>query len=273
MNTMDVIQHNRRAWDRHVENGNRWTIPVDAETIRAARRGDWSICLTPTKPVPRTWFPGDLDRDILCLASGGGQQGPGLAAAGGRVTVFDNSPQQLSQDRSVAERENLTIDLVEGDMGDLSHFSNASFDLVVHPVSNCFVPDVKPVWSEVYRVLRPGGELLAGFVNPVNYLFDEDLAKQGVFQLKYAMPYSDLTSIPENRRLQLYGEDSPLEFGHTLSDQIGGQLKAGFVLLDLYEDIRPDEAIASYLPSFMATRALKPSVSKCYYTRIPKLFV
>lgn len=87
------------------------------------------------------------------------------------------------------------------------------------------------------------------------------------------MPYSDLTSISENRRSHLFGNDSPLEFEHTLSDQIGGQLKAGFVLLDLYEDIRPDEAIARFMPSFVATRALKPRVSKRYYTRIPKLFV
>ena len=81
---------------------------------------------------------------MLCLASGGGQQGPILAAAGANVTVFDNSPRQLAQDRLVADREGLAIETVLGDMADLSAFPDARFDLIVHPVSNVFVPDVRP---------------------------------------------------------------------------------------------------------------------------------
>ena len=92
----------------------------------------------------------------MCLASGGGQQGPILAAAGADVTVFDNSPRQLEQDRYVADRDGLHLQTVEGDMRDLSCFPDESFDLIVHPVSNVFVPDVKPVWREAYRVLKPG---------------------------------------------------------------------------------------------------------------------
>ncbi len=133
---MDVRDYNRRAWNRQVEKGNRWTVPVSPEVTAAARRGEWQIFLTPTKPVPRAWFPALPGRDVLCLASGGGQQGPILAAAGARVTVFDNAPRQLDQDRMVAERDGLEIDVVEGDMRDLSAFPPASFDLIVHPVSN-----------------------------------------------------------------------------------------------------------------------------------------
>ena len=83
--------------------------------------------------------------DVLCLAAGGGQQGPILAAAGADVTVFDNSPRQLAQDRLVADRDGLAIRTIEGDMADLSAFADASFDLVVHPVSNVFAADVRPV--------------------------------------------------------------------------------------------------------------------------------
>ncbi len=93
-----------------------------------------------------------------------------LAAAGARVTVLDNSPRQLTQDRFVADREHLALQLVEGDMADLSQFASESFDLVFHPVSNCFVPDVRPIWREAFRVLRPGGRLVAGFLNPLVYL-------------------------------------------------------------------------------------------------------
>src|SRR5690606_18814003 len=136
----------------------------------AARKGEWSIVLTPTVPVPHAWFPPLAGAAVLCLASGGGQQGPILAAAGARVTVFDNSPQQLAQDRYVARRDNLDLTTVEGDMRDLSAFASDTFDLIVHPVSNVFVPDVRPVWREAFRVLRPGGAMLAGFCNPVLYI-------------------------------------------------------------------------------------------------------
>lgn len=88
---MDVRAYNHKAWNRLVEIGNQWTVPVSTEMISATRRGDWELLLTPTKPVPRNWYPGNLtDLHILCLASGGGQQAPILAAAGAKFTVFDN---------------------------------------------------------------------------------------------------------------------------------------------------------------------------------------
>ena len=104
---MGIREHNRIAWDKQVEWGNPWTIPAGPDTIAAARRGQWGILLTPTKPVPKAWFPELEGCDLLCLASGGGQQGPILAAAGAAVTVFDNSPAQLARDRAVAERDGL----------------------------------------------------------------------------------------------------------------------------------------------------------------------
>ena len=254
---MDVRNINRAAWDSKVEKCNRWTIPVSSDEIALAAQGNWKIYLTPAKPVPREWFQ-DLDGlEILCLASGGGQQGPILSAAGALVTVFDNSPKQLVQDRLVAEREGLNIVTIEGDMRDLSIFSDESFDLIVHPVSNCFVPEVKKVWMEAYRVLRSGGELISGFINPVDYLFDEKQAGKGIYHLKYKMPYSDLSSLSKEERIQIYGEAAPIEFGHSLEDQIGGQLDAGFVVTGFYEDCRNNEKISEYMPSFMATRAIK----------------
>jgi len=218
--------------------------------------------LTPSKPVPRKWFPDLEGLDVLCLASGGGQQAPILAAAGANVTVLDNSPKQLKQDRFVAERDSLAITTVEGDMADLSMFSDQSFDLIVHPVSNVFVPDVRPVWAEAFRVLRHGGALLAGFSNPAIYLFDYDLAdRTGILQVKYALPYSDLTSLTEEERQRYIDKGFPLEFSHTLEDQIGGQLDVGFVITDFYEDSYGEEEgdiLANYMHIFIVTRAIKP---------------
>jgi SAM-dependent methyltransferase len=254
----EITQYNKLAWNREVEIGNPWTVPVSSEEIAAARNGQFYILLTPLKAVPDNWFPPLKGSRVLCLASGGGQQGPLLAAAGARVTVFDNSPRQLERDRQVAVRDKLEISLVEGDMADLSAFGDASFDFIVHPVSNCFVPDVRPVWNEAFRVLIPGGTLIAGFLNPVQYCFDYDLAEQGIYQVKFKLPYSDLESISEEERIRCF-KDEPLEFSHTLGDQIGGQLSAGFHLIGFCEDYVPDEKIAEFIPTFMATRALKPA--------------
>lgn len=255
---MNIREYNRQAWDKEVEQQNEWTVPVSSEVIAAARQGQWAIVLTETRLVPREWFPDLTGQDVLCLASGGGQQGPILAAAGAKVTVLDNSPQQLRQDRYVTERDGLALMTVEGDMADLSMFSAESFDLVFHPASNVFVPKVRPVWREAYRVLRPGGVLLAGFLNPVMFIFDYELSERGVLQVRHALPYSDLTSLSEAKRQQLLAKGEPLTFGHTLEDQIGGQLEAGFMITGFYEDRHRAEEIARYTATYIATRAIRP---------------
>lgn len=259
---MDIRKHNRLAWDRQVESGNPWAVPASEQEVRAARNGQWGILLTPSKPVPREWFPDLRELGVLCLASGGGQQGPILAAAGAEVTVLDNSPRQLAQDRFVASRDSLSIDTVEGDMADLSTFADETFGLVVHPVSNCFAPEIRRVWSEAFRVLRRGGGLLAGFANPVRYLFDWELAdRTAVLQVKYSLPYSDIESLPDEEKRRYIEDGEPFEFSHTLEDQIGGQIDAGFVITGFYEDSyggTEDDVVSRYMRTFIATRATKP---------------
>jgi SAM-dependent methyltransferase len=255
---MDVVGFNSRAWDREVKDGNPWTCPVRPDEVDAARRGDWRILLTPSKPVPRDWFGTMLGANVLCLASGGGQQGPILAAAGANVTVLDNSPAQLAQDQHVATRDSLKIRLELGQMENLSRFSDSMFDLIVHPVSNLFTPDVRRVWQEVFRVLRRGGSLLAGFANPARYLFDARQAEKGLFVVRHALPYSDIASLPKEELDELLSKCEPLEFGHSLQDQIGGQVDAGFLIRGFYEDRWPDHPLDQLFPLFVATRSWKP---------------
>jgi ubiquinone/menaquinone biosynthesis C-methylase UbiE len=260
MTDNDILHFNRKAWDQWVEDGIVWSIPVTSEQVAAARRGEWQIVLTPTVPVPRGWFPDDIHgADVLCLASGGGQQGPILAAAGANVTVFDNSPRQLARDREVAERDGLAIRTMQGDMADLSVFADESFDLVFNPVSTVFVPEVRLVWRETARVLRHGGALLVGFSQPHIYCLDQEEAQTGGrYYVRWSLPYADTTSITPEERAQRYGADSPLEFSHTFTEQLGGMMSAGLHLVDIYEDIDPGEPIARLMPSFMAIKAIKP---------------
>ncbi len=146
-------------------------------------------------------------------------------------------------------------------MRDLGAFGDESFDLIVHPVSNLFVPDLAPVWREAHRVLRPGAPMLTGFTNPDLYLFDDEEAERtGILQVKYALPYSDLESISDEKRAAYIDHDEPLEFSHTLEEQIGAQLAAGFRLTALFQDTwsEPDaHPVAPYMPTFFATRAVR----------------
>lgn len=254
---MNVIEQNNKNWNEKVRQGNPWTLPVSSELVANARRGEWNISVTATKPVPAGWFPALKGKDILCLASGGGQQGPILAAAGANVTVLDFSEAQLSQDRLVAEKENLTIQTVCADMSDLSIFANQQFDIIIHPVSNLYIAQIQPVWNEAFRVLKDGGILISGFMNPVFYLFDWDLQEKGLLQVNHPLPYSDLDYLTAEEPDQQ--ENNAVEFGHTLETQIQGQMSAGFFLTGFYEDtFGGEKPLDQYCGSFIATRAVKP---------------
>jgi SAM-dependent methyltransferase len=255
---MDVRSYNREAWNKQVDDGeNRWTKGVDSETITKARNGEFGILLTENIHVPHRWFPTLRGADVLCLASGGGQQGPVLAALGANVTVFDNSPSQLKQDQLVAEREALSLKTVEGDAADLSMFADESFDLIFNPVSTVFMQDVRVVWRECYRVLRHGGILMTGSMNPIHYIFDLFKMDEGILEATYSIPYSDLKSLSDEDREEYLSKGAPLEFGHSLTDLLGGQCAAGFVITDLYEDVMLDSPLGKYHPNYIATKALK----------------
>jgi SAM-dependent methyltransferase len=258
---MNVQEYNSQAWDNEVEKGISWSIPVSAEAIERARGGAWEIVLTPKRAVPREWFGDVRGKDVLCLASGGGQQAPILAAAGARVTSFDNSARQLAQDRLVAERENLEINLEKGDAADLSRFADESFDLIFHPCSNCFIPHLAPVWRECFRVLRHGGRMLVGFTKPEVFIFDRQAEEnEGVLRVRHTLPYSDTESIDDEERAEILASGRPLEFSHTLEEQIGGQLAEGFVITGFYEDYWGNEEIVfdKHFPAFVALRSEKP---------------
>ena len=243
---------NAKTIDRWVREGWEWGRPIDHETFLRARAGDWSVVLTPTKPVPREWF-GDLrGKRVLGLASGGGQQMPIFAAAGAVCTVLDYSEEQLKAERMVAEREGSGIEIVRADMTKPLPFADGAFDLVFHPVSNCYVREVKPIWRECFRVLKPGGYLLSGTDHFVNYLVDEDEER-----IVNRLPFDPLEDPAQMAQLQR--DDCGVQFSHTLEEQINGQLEAGFTLLALYEDTNGQGRLHDLnVPTFLAMRSQKP---------------
>ena len=175
---------NRKTIDRWVDDGWEWGKPISREVYAAAKNGQWDVKLTPVKFVPHDWF-GDLkDRRVLGLAAGGGQQMPIFAALGAKCTVLDYSEKQLESERMVAQRESYDITIVRADMTKRLPFDDNSFDLIFHPVSNCYVYAVLPIWRECARVLKPGGYLLR-VVPMERHLFE---LKAAVYDRPYENP-------------------------------------------------------------------------------------
>lgn len=257
-NRESYTEINAREIDSWVEDGWEWGVPISHEDYVNAKSGKWSVLLTPSKPVPLEWFAPFLqsgrldDVKLLGLASGGGQQMPVFAALGADCTVLDYSQKQLGSERMVSEREGYSINIVRADMTKRLPYENESFDVIFHPVSNCYVEDVYHVWNECFRVLKKGGVLLAGMNYGLDYLVEEDNPRLIVNKL----PYNPLKDAELHKRNVRNGDDD-YQFSHTIEEQIGGQLKAGLVLTDLYEDT-DNEGIGEFIPNYIATRAVKP---------------
>ena len=253
MEPENYTDSNARTIDRWVDKGWEWGIPVSHEEYIQAKNGDWHVLLTPLKSVPKTWFPDLHNKKLLGLASGGGQQMPVFSALGANCTVLDYSDKQLASEKYIAEREKYNIEIIKADMTKKLPFDDGIFDIIFHPVSNCYIEDVCHVWNECYRVLKRGGVLLAGMDNGLNFLCNDDGAS---LIITNKLPYNPLKD--ENLLKKLKESDEGIQFSHSLEEQIGGQLKAGFILKDLYEDYNNYGLIKEYAPSFIATLAIKP---------------
>lgn len=242
---------NRETIDSWVEEGWVWAIPISHEEYLEAQNGKWEILLTPTVPVPHEWFGELKNKKILGLASGGGQQMPIFAALGATCSVLDYSSKQIESELKVAEREGYHIEAIEGDMTKKLPYEDEFFDIVFHPVSNCYVEDVQHIFNEVYRVLKKGGIFLAGLNNEINYIVDDDEK-----EIIWKMPFNPLKD--EKARSYMVKENAGMQFSHNMTEQIGGQLKVGFTLLDLYEDTNGSGRLHELnIKTFIATKAVK----------------
>ncbi len=226
-NIFDQVERNI---DRLVENDVNWASCATAEQMEKARNGQLELLFGCDRSVPPEWL-GDLHgKKVLCLAGAGGLQAPLLACAGAEVTVLDLSERMLDKDQEIAARERLNIDIQHGNMCDLSRFADETFDLVLNPPSLFYVPDVMPVFREVYRVLKKGGSFIMCASNPIAYVCEYDAAL-GCYKAVNRMPYCSLDH-----------EDQGdwVEYGHTMESYIGGQIACGFAITGYVEQQMED---------------------------------
>ena len=186
------------------------------------------------------------------LAAGGGQQMPIFAACGADCTVMDFSDKQLESEKILAKKEGYQINIINGDMTKEFPFENASFDIVFHPVSNCYIKDVNHVWQECARVLKSGGILMAGFDNGLNFLFDENDESHIIDYL----PFDPLTN--KKQLDYLLKNDYAIQFSHNIEELIAGQIHSGFELLDIYDDTNDEGFLMEHgVPTYWVTLSRK----------------
>jgi len=225
-------EHNRRAWDARVRASGRFTRP--------AADGDFHDPLA--SQDTRGWLEGDVrGKRLLCLAAGGGKQGPLFAAAGAIVTVVDVSSEMLALVRQVAAEREVDLRTVQTSMDDLAMFAPGEFDCVVQPVSTCYVPDVRAVYHEVARVTAAGGLYISQHKQPANLQAGAEPSPQGY---ELTEPYYRSGPLPEVAG-SLHREHGTLEFLHRWEDLVGGLCQSGFVVEDLVEPLHADPRAAA----------------------------
>ncbi len=240
---MNVFEKVEKNINDLVENNVNWSACATPEEMQKAREGQLTLKFF-EKEIPTEWLKDIKGKKVLCLAGAGGLQAPLLACAGAEVTVLDLSEKMLEKDKQIAEQEHLNIRIEKGNMCDLSRFSNDSFDYIVNPTSLMYVPDVKPVFKECYRVLKAGGVFIMAAPNPINYMCDFiNDENGGYYKAVNRMPYcsSDFDEM-----------DDWIEYGHTMEDYIGGQIQCGFVINGYVECQMEDITELHFL-----TRAMK----------------
>ena len=197
----EILRTNRRVYDAMAE--------ADAPLCRPAKDEELA---NPLATVDASGWLGEsiAGKHLLCLAAGGGRQSSLYAAAGAVVTVVDLSGAMLELDRQVASQHGFSLRLFETSMENLSMLRDGEFDIVIHPVSTCYLPRVQGVFAEVARVTRPGGVYVSQHKQPTSLQASIDPQPHGGYALLHRyylptpVPASD-SDRPSGRRLRESG--------------------------------------------------------------------
>lgn len=268
MNTsQSFLEQNRRAWDERVRQGQFHTETATDADLR-----------NPLAVIDDCgWLEGNVrGKRVLCLAAGGGKHSILFAAAGAIVTVVDLSPRMLDLDRKLATERGLSVRAVETSMDNLSTLGDATFDLVIQPVSTCYVPDILAVYGEVARVTIAGGLYISQHKQPAA-LQAEPLP--GAKGLLLTEPYYRTGPLPTAAEGWLHREAGTVEFLHRWQDMVGGLCRSGFVLEDLVEPRHGDPTApagtfrhrSAFAPPFVTLKARR-SQTPVAQDKTPKLW-
>lgn len=257
MNKIDYVSYNADTWDKINDCLVDKATAISHEDYIAATNGALNVSLAGVKTVPKEWFPVLKGASVLALACGGGQQCPVFVAHGAKVTVTDISNSQLAKEKYVSEREGYDISIVRTDLSKPFPLADNSFDMIFNPISNCYIEDIMPMWRECARVIRSGGVLMAAFCKEELFLFEPDFKSEDVLISRHTLPFNPLKDLSEEKIKEKNDTHMPLAFSHSLTEQLGGLIKSGFEITDIYEDCDGGGLIDKYMNAYVAVRAVK----------------
>jgi ubiquinone/menaquinone biosynthesis C-methylase UbiE len=263
-----------QKWDTHAATGNhnssRPRLDLDAAAFRSYASGSATEL-----PLPfHNRYPDCLTmrdargKNVLCLASGGGHQSAAYGLLGANVTVLDISQGQLALDQAAAKLYGYEVTTVHGDMRDLSAFGAGAFDLVVQGVGLCFVPDVREVYREVFRVLRPKGLYSLVHCNPATMPVSFDGPENGWDGTGYRIScrYVGGPVLRNHHGIEGMENGKPTgEYRHLLTDIFNGLIEQGFTIRGVWESLNGDiqstpgssAHMAALVPEYFSILALK----------------
>jgi len=261
----DIARHNQRLWTSWASEKGEYTQPwleLDRTLLDdfAHRRID--VLPRPYMYIyPSSVLEDIAGKDVLLLASGGGQQSAVFGLLGARVTSVDLTEAQLEGDRTAARHYGYDIKTVQADMRDLSVLAAGAFDLVYQAISIVFVPDVREVYRGVCRLLRPGGCYRVGHCLPATQTIDETTLGDEGYVIK------------GDYRTGQMDEAEGREYRHPLSDLFNGLCELGFRIEGVFEDPRhlhplehpepgSEEHIMKHVLKYFAIVARKPGDEK-----------
>ena len=220
---MNYWEWNRLAWNRRAQEKLPYVDTAGPEDF-----------LNPREAIDAFgWLPQDLTGlRTLCLGAAGGRHGPLLATLGAQVTVVDLSDEMLELDRKMARERNLELQLVQSSMDDLSALPPHSFDLVVQPVSSCYLENVETIYQQVVTVIKPGALYISHHKQPVALQLSWDLEQRRYY---LGEPYYRTGPLPPAEAGSLHRESGTVEFVHRWGQLLGGLCRRGFILEDFAE--------------------------------------
>jgi len=225
MSKNNYASANKKWWKKMVKEGCGFTKPwlnLDMKVLQKIAKGEMKNPPEPLNDIyPISILSGVKGKDVLCLASGGGQQSAVFALLGANVTVIDIADGQLEGDKKAASHYGYKVKTIQGDMSDLSMLKDNSFDIVYQAPSMGYIPDVKKVYSEVARVLRSGGLYRVDAANPQSQFVDESSWDGKGYRV--SIPYA----VKEKQRAE---DKNVLEYRHYLDDTFNGLIECGFVI-------------------------------------------
>ena len=229
-----IAEVNKKHWEWSVEKQAGCTLPwleLDESSLRKYASG---LLDSPPNGMDEVFpiFPPSLlvgieGKDVLCLASGGGQQSAVFGLLGANVTVVDIAHAQLDGDQIAAKHYGYSVKAIQGDMRDLSSLED-TYDLVYHANAMSWVPNAGEVYREVSAVTKNGGRYRVDFELPGQDGYEGPDTWDGE-AYRIRTPY-----FVKELRIQVDGSET-IQFRHQIGEIFNELIISGFLIQEVHD--------------------------------------